>query len=466
MMRRNHVWLAASLIAASGAAFAADEDSDLARIPQLAPEHAAPQATSSNRNFIENALTGALPRTGLLTPFPSPQPAQWQDRLFLDTRDEWTLGPGWTFAYSGRLNLSASDRVPFPEHRDIHNELREAFVSWQPSDGVFVDFGRINLKNGVALGGNPTDFFKTRAVVQSLTADPSVLREDRLGTLMLQGQFVGTGWSATAAYAPKLTGQSAIYTSNNLPSFDPMLDRTNATDRVLLKGSVTLAEGLSPELLYYHADHRDRIGVNLTMGLGKQTVVYAEWAGGVRASLIDDALRYAQATGTLPRGVPSVVPDDGHRRFQNDLTTGFTFAPDGTNASIDVEYRFHEAGFGAEDWTNWFGAAARRGNRPGVNATLWYLRSYAQDQQEPTSRHTAFLRLNWVDAFVPHLELTALASIGLRDGSGLAQATADYYGSRSWTVGALIGGTFGGRQTDFGSLPQSASALVRFIRYL
>ena len=34
----------------------------------------------------------------------------------------------------------------------------------------------------------------------------------------------------------------------------------------------------------------------------------------------------------------------------------------------------------------------KRGFIPGVNAALWYLRSYAQDQQEPIERHAAFLR--------------------------------------------------------------------------
>jgi len=54
------------------------------------------------------------------------------------------------------------------------------YASWEPLDRTYLDLGRINLKSGVALGFNPTDFFKTRAVVEPLSADPSVLREDRL----------------------------------------------------------------------------------------------------------------------------------------------------------------------------------------------------------------------------------------------------------------------------------------------
>ena len=46
---------------------------------------------------------------------------------------------------------------------------------------------------------------RSRAVVEPLTADPSILREDRLGTLMLMGQQVWPGGSVTALFAPSVT---------------------------------------------------------------------------------------------------------------------------------------------------------------------------------------------------------------------------------------------------------------------
>ena len=35
----------------------------------------------------------------------------------------------------------------------------------------------------------------------------------------------------------------------------------------------------------------------------------------------------------------------------------------------------------------------------------------------------------------------------------------------TWTVGAIVVGNFGGRHSDFGSLPQAASLLVKVARY-
>jgi hypothetical protein len=467
----GEVLLLASLVLGAPA-LAADEDQDLNLIPQAAQQQSAPApapvtpASGSQRNYLEDAFSATALRDSLAVPLPPPTPASWEDRVFLDSRDAWRLGDGVTLTYSGRFNLRAANDIPFPSHENVLNELREAFISWQPADGTWIDLGRINLKSGVAEGYNPTDFFRTRAVVEPLTADPTVLREDRLGTLMLLAQHVWTGGSLTAAYAPKVTQPTAIYTNIDLPSFDPMLDRTNAEHRFLLKGSLGVANGFSPELLLYHAGTRTLVGGNMTVGLGQQTVGYVEWAGGVNGSLIDNALRYGRETGTLPARAQAVIPDDTAQYFRNDVAIGFSYVPVDTRLTLNLEYHYSDSGFTPRDWHNWFDAAARHGNIAGVDATLWYIRSYAQDQQEPASRHSAFLRADWVDAFIPDLELTALANVDLEDGSGLVQATADYYVSRSWTVGGLASFTFGTRHSEFGSLPQAGSILLRLVRYL
>jgi hypothetical protein len=394
-------------------------------------------------------------------PLPPPTPSSWDQRLFFDTRHEWRLDDGVHAFYSGRFNLRAANDLPFPGHENVLNEAREAYLSWQPSGSVWLDVGRINLKSGVAVGHNPTDFFRTRSVVLPLTADPTILREDRLGTLMVQGQYIWTGGSIIVALAPRVTRPTAIYRSNNLPSFDPMLDRTNAEDRFLLKGSVQVAEGFNPELLFYHAGDRWQIGTNLTMSIGKQTVAYLEWAGGPNSSLIGNALSYGRTTGTLPANAPGVIPADRVLRLQNDLAVGFSFATE-SRITVNLEYHYYQPGFSQQDWRNWFNA----GSHQETNAALWYIRAYALDQQVSVSRHSAFLRANWVDAFVPNLDLTALANISLLDGSGLVQATADYHLSDAWTVGGLASFTYGGRRSEFGSLTQAGSILLRLVRYI
>jgi hypothetical protein len=468
MTRRR---LAAGLIACCLLAMPparADENQDIDLIPPdvQAPTVAseAPAATGPGKLFLENAVTFFDNRNGLLVPPPRTGPApNLLERLFLDARRSWTLAEDLGFTYSGRLNLVAQDRVDFPTHDSVRHDWREGFLSWSPLPEANVDLGRINLRSGVATGFNPTDFFKTRAVVDRLSNDPAVLRENRLGTLMLLGQGIGEKGAVNIAYAPALYRPSAIYLGS-LPSLDPMLDRTNAHDRVLVKANYDLVPGLSSEALLYHEGGATRLGANLTQPIGDAIVAYAEWSGGRRFSLAEEAFRYGQATGTLPSVAPRVLPGDRGKHFYNDLAAGASMTtPD--KITINLEYHLHEAGFSRQDWKNWFAAGQSRFAPAAVAASLWYIRSYALDQAEPMTRDTAFIRIDRTDAFVRDLELAAFADISLYDGSALVQVTADYYWTPRWTVGVILAGNPGSRRSEHGSLPQAGSALLKAVRY-
>ncbi|HEV2678700.1 MAG TPA: hypothetical protein VGV37_29500 [Aliidongia sp.] len=448
----------------------ADENSDLDLIPQAAGQPQTPTVAVSpggapnQRLYLENALTGSGPRGGLPVPFPPPKPATWQERLFLDARKQWVLGDRVTLTLSDRLNLRAESNLDGPGHQNTINDFREGYVSWEALDRTYLDAGRINLKNGAAVGFNPTDFFKTRAVVDPLSVDPTVLREDRLGTVMGFGERIWQGGTLMVAVAPKLTNPTAVYKSTDLRSFDPSFDRTNAHARFMVKGSADLAEDFAPELLLYHEADRTSVGTNLTRSVSQDVVVYAEWAGGTRSSLVDEALRYGRQTGTLPMNASSAIPESSISGFQSELSVGGSYTTE-SKITFNLEYHFNQAGFSRRDWNNWFRAGSSPGARAAITRELWYLRSYAAEQQEPLSEHSVFLRADRVDAFVPNLEITGFINADLYDGSSLAQVTADYYLSNAWTVGGLVIADLGRAHSDFGSLPQTASVLFRLARY-
>jgi len=444
-----------------------DENRDLDLIPQTtkAPPAAEPSPATgaTGKIYLENAFTQSWLR-GAVVPFPPPQPEAWQERVLLDVRKEWRLGHDVSVNYSGRLNLRAEDGLGFANHENVTNDLREAYASWEPWERTYLDAGRINLKSGVATGFNPTDFFKTRAVAEALSADPNELRNDRLGTLMLRAQRVWAGAALTAAYAPAVASPSRIYTNTDLRSFDPMLDRTNAQDRWLLKGSVDFFEGFSPELLAYHDNGRTRWGANLAESLSQSVVAYLEWSGGPGQSLIADALRYGRVTGTLPPAAAGVLPTPSPVSFRNQLAVGASYTTDLPKITFNLEFHYNQAGFSSTDWDNWFRMGS--GGKPSpISRSLWYVRNYTVDQQELISRSYVFLRADWVDAFIPKLELSGFVDADLLDGSERVQLSADYYLSDRWTVGGVVLVDLGARHSNFGSLPQAGSVLLKVARY-
>jgi hypothetical protein len=463
--------LAAALaaLAFAGAAFAAGEDKDLDLIPRsdrpASPGTAPPASGNENqRVYVENALSFASLRQGLLVPSPSPLPPRWEERLFADAHKEWSPGRGALFVYSGRLNVRDEEGFGFLHQRNVTHDLREGYTSFEPWTREYLDIGRVNVKSGVALGFNPTDFFKARAVVDPLTSDPRALREDRLGTLMVRGQHLGESESFSVTYAPGVNRPAPIAADPDR-FFSPLFARTNGTDRLLVKASARLGDGMAPEALLLREKGRVKIGANITESIGQSTVVYLEWAGGRRRGIIDEALAFGRQVGTIPASARDVITQGGEEHFRNQAAVGASYTTQ-NKVTFNLEYHYNEAGFSRADWNRWFTTGEGRDASSPIARQLWFLRAYASDQQEPLQRHAVFLRMDWVDFLMPKLEVTSFALADAQDGSTLLQLSADYARSDYWSFGVLATATTGGRRSNFGSLPQASSILFKATWYL
>jgi hypothetical protein len=276
-------------------------------------------------------------------------------------------------------------------------------------------------------------------------------------------QHIGERGSVTAAFAPALHTQTPIYTDENLPDFNPQFDRTNAHDRLLLKASVNVRDS-SPEVLFYREAGLTQLGTNLSVSLGQKVVAYFEWSGGERPDLITEALDYGKATGSIPQVAPSVLPTAANKTFKSRFSVGASYTTE-SNITFNLEYHVNQAGFSATDWDHWFAAGQGAAPNSPVANQLWYIRGYAQDQQEQNTRQSVFLRADWVDAFGLKLELTGFTAVDLNDGSGIAQIAADWYVSNRWTLGGQLVTTYGSRRSDFGSLSTGRSILLSATRY-
>jgi hypothetical protein len=458
-VRRAGAALAGVILAATGAARGADENNDIDRLPDGILQAAPPASSDAKNVYLEESLTLWRYHSHLLVPLPgAPQP-RWEERASVDAKLGWDLRPDMRLNYSGRMNFIVDDGGPFLTHDNFRHDLREGFVSWNVQPQRYADAGRINLRSGVASGFNPTDFFKTRAVVDRTSNDPAVLRENRLGTVMLRGQGIGAQGAASVAYAPELADARPIFDPSR-SIFDPQLDRTNARNRFLLKGNRDLGSDFSPELLLYHEGSRTRFGANIANNIGGDATVYAEWAGGRRATLAEEAFRFGQMTGTLPPNAVPLLPGDRGIKFQNDLAVGASYTT-ASKQNFALEYDYHQAGFSRADWRNWFDIGQAGAASPAVTGQLWYLRSYALDQQEPLTRHSLFARAAWNDAFVPDLQLAALARIDAYDRSSFVQVTSSYFYSNRVTLMAIASANVGPARSEYGNSLQPYSLVLK-----
>jgi len=444
------------LLLASAAA--ADENSDLELIPQTIPRKTqeaptAPVSRWQSKFRVEEAATVWGPRQGLAIPAPVALP-DWQSLMSFDIQSDVKASRSSRLHLSDRMNLIHEDGLSFPSQENFRNDLRELYANAELADGVvFLQAGRINTRGGVALGFNPTDFFKTRSSVLQSSIDPSAARENRLGVFQVAAQAIFAKASLNVIAAPAL--EAAAPLAKPEPSLSLRLGQTNGENRFLAVASAEVLD-LSPQLLVFHDDQGERLGVNLSHGVGSRLILYGEWAGGKMPALEARALKFAADTGTLPR-----LPLDLQPRFQNDVAIGGSWTSS-SRFTVHLEYHYHESGLTADDLK--FRLATGAAN-PLLGKELWLIRHYASDQQEPLMQNQVFVRLAIPDLFWTRHELDAVAFISPDDGSTTAQLASVYLVNDSWSLSFYWTSFLGSATSDEGTLPFQNIFAAKIGRY-
>ena len=300
---------------------------------------------------------------------------------------------------------------------DALDTLKEMYLSWQASPNAIVDLGRINLREGVASGFNPTDFFKAGALRSVVSIDPESLRENRLGSAMVRAQWLWQGGSATALVSPRLTGQPSDAT------FNPDFGATNARTRYMLSASQRLVGDFAPQWSVYGGEGiSPQFGVDATALTGAATVAFAEYSIGRGPAIADGA--------------------QGARRLASKLATGFThtFA---NKLTVTLEYDYDGASANRETWLAL--------QRDPIRYARY--RAQASTEQELTTRQSVFVYAQKQDAIVVHLDLTAMTRYDLVDHSYFTWMEARYHWPRS-DLAVQWQSNFGAARSVFGAAAQ------------
>lgn len=394
------------LLVAAAQARAADEDAAALSLADQTPTTT--QAASDWRVFAEATWSESAlrERAG----------AEHDAHLVLGAHYDRKFAPGWRVVFADLLDSRWQD----PSHQNAANTVIDGYVSWQLRPDQIADVGRINTRYGVAVGYNPTDYFRANAIRSVISIDPASLRENRLGSAMIRGQTLWAGGSLTALYSPKLVDH------RNDSAFSPDFGATNFRDRWLLAASHEMSKNLNPQLLVYGGGGQSpQLGLNLTALLNDAAVAYVEYSGGRTPTLLSQAL-------LLP---PDIA-------FRSQLAAGLTYTT-ASNLSLTAEYEYNGAGLDHGDWD-----ALRRGP-PAVYAQY---RSFAAAIQDPPTKGRVFVNARWQDALVNHLDLSAFAYFNHTDRSQQFWVEARYH----WThvdlalQWQLNGGAPG---SEYGGLP-------------
>ncbi len=420
-MKRGSLAVALALL--TGSACAQDVD-DAAALSLPASTPALAESARPWRLFIEGGAGRAVGRDASFAEAPHAT-----ERLSVDLQVDAALAPRWRAVLADRLDVNWERRF---NGRDEINTVKEAYLSWQPSSDVIADIGRVNQYSGVATGYNPTDFLRGDAVRAVVSLDPTSIKKNRQGSVMLRGQRVWDGASLTALYAPRLGAA---------PSGAPFsLDwgATNPRERAMLIFSQRLSAGLTPQwLLYKEQGASPQFGMNLTTLVNDATVAYLEWSGGRRPSLLGQALGQRDEAA-----------------FSNRVSTGLTYTTS-DKLSLTLEYEYNGAGLDQATWTS-----LPQATLPGY---LRY-RALAGSAQEMPTRREAFFYASWQDVWVRHLDLAAMVRRNSADHSRLSWAELRYRLMHD-EIALQWQGNSGGPFTEYGAAPVRWSWQLLYLHF-
>ncbi len=458
-----------SVMFASSSGLCVQQDEDLGLIPDNVLSQSAEQASAAEpekyrfKVYVDEAATANIKRKNLTVPVPSSDDSGWNNRLSLDVKTEIIFSPNLSFIMADRLHYLLEENQEESGGR-VQNDLKEVYFTGNSYSFLYLDIGRVNFKNGVAVGFNPTDYFKKNAVSYRISEDPNLLRENRLGVVMARAQGIWEKGSVTLAFAPEINQDPDTWWID-ADSYGLRLDKTNNSNRFLSKITLNAFPDFNPEFLCFYDSDRSNFGTNLTKDIGDAAIIYLEWSGSSRPDIFAQSLTEAQESGKIPPNTPWVIDSGRESHFRNQLAIGFSYT-EKVNRTTFVEYHFNEAGFSQEDWDNWFSAGKEAGTLlqnpatealgTGMLGQLWTTRKWSQEAQEPLSRHSIFIRTFWEDALVHSLDLTGITRISLLDGSFFAQPMAEYHIKKNLTLSLSVNLFIGSDETEYGSVNPKA----------
>jgi hypothetical protein len=382
-------------------------------------------ASQSWRLFGE----GAFARNWLRNPSISGD----EGRASIDFRYDSLVESRLRAVFSDRLDLIHRYGDLEPDEDNV-NTLREAYLSWHATPELIADFGRINLRYGAAFGYNPTDYFKANALRVIVSSDPTSLRENRQGTVVLQAQKLWSDSSVTAAFSPKL-GNPPPSTS----TFSLNFGATNPSNRWLLAASHKFTEELNPQVVVYGGEHMaTQAGLNLSGLVNRATVAYLEFSAGRGPSMVTQAQGLSEPEKSQQRGA-----------------VGLTYTTD-FNLSLTAEFEYNSAAPSRSDWEALI-----------ANAPLDALRllQFARAQQDLPVRSAVFIYASWRDMVVRNFDLTAFVRHDANSRSRQQWIEAGYHWSKTelalrWQQDA------GSSSTPFGLVPVARRGEILFRVFL
>ena len=351
------------------------------------------------------------------------------------------------------LNLNKNEKNYQVDVRVVGNEdettlhVKELYYKGEFSPTNLFEVGRINVKEGVARGYNPSDFFKGSTSF-TLSSDPKEIRDNRLGSVMMQNTLFFDDFTFKAIYSPKISvDEKSIWGSKK--DYGLHLDETNYEGRQSLYLGYSGLKDVSASLIFHHNKDADEDSLGLNLSYVKNNwIVYTEGSLKKGKNDISNIIERLNLSPTVQNSLAS------DKETIQKAVVGVNYTYD--NISTNFEYIFNSSGLNNHDWNNWFDLAQ---SSPQIAGQLGEIRGSMAKREEIMSRDSFFIFSRMTD-IQPNLDASAMVSINPYDKSTLSQIGVEYALKDDIQTNVYLRNYQGANDTEYGSFADNYQILI------
>lgn len=342
--------------------------------------------------------------------------------------------------------------------------LNEGYVTWKPSEQIFLDVGKIERNNGNLFSQNPLDVVRNTSgnlrstlVNNGDTNRYGFYREGSVGVGVTTYNDHGT---IDLAYLPKLaTNNDQAQSAEKWSS----LERTNPNNRFYAAYTSSALSNFNPTVAAVVGDYN-------VLGLGTSGYLTDNLMLGAQASVSKgqrwrhlDMAKAAAIRSYENVGDPFSIDRTGAR---TDIAVGLRYT-DSERTEYGIEYYGQSQGYSRNEWKSYFdtvtfinGGYAKGLPPPVANSLASGYEQYSSlfgSETDNANRGGNLLGKHYVTVFVSSkkqairkLDWTASATTNLVDGSAYVNARVSTYASNHVELYTGLSMSFGSSRSEFG----------------
>lgn len=447
----------------------------------MSPAHA--MSCNSGRGYVGTEGVGALKSQGLWHPNGEAFRDNFTINAYAAASGSCMLADNLKATASGVLQYASSVREPGVLDGKQNSALAivtEAYLTYTPSEKVFIDIGKIKRSNGFMFSMNPLDLLRNTsghprsATVNADSNNPNSFYDE--GSIGVGGTVYADSGTFELAALPKLTTNDSFRESAEKWS---MLERTNSTNRFYGAFTTSKFSDFNPTVNMVAGSSYNALGLgvsgyvndNLILSMESSVALGERWR-----HLNMEAASAIQQYGNVgdPFGQDS-------RRLTANLAVGLRYT-DSSRTEYGIEYFGQAEGYSRSEWRNYFktvgfvngGFAA--GLPAGVGASLAPLYGQYANllavETDNANRGSNFLGKHYITLFASS-KTEQLRKVGwsvssttsLADGGTVLKANLSTSVSKNTVLHAGTSFSFGSQQSEFGQFGRRKTiyAGVRFV---